>query len=194
MTKAMAIVAMVAAVVGALLLFIVSGPVVPIVVMAVLIAAAIVLFMERQVLFGVVVAVLALLPLLAFTPFEGDGKTFIPRVSWFSGEGSNTGAGLILLLLIPAMLLLVTRRRDLQPTWLTYVGFGMAALVLVLALVIPASEYGSITPVGIIAAIAFLILLWPLSMMLRPAPTTAPPPEEVPPTTSRVRTSKAVRK
>jgi hypothetical protein len=194
MTKPMAIVAMVAAVVGALLLFILSGPVVPILVMAVLIAAAVILFMERQVLFGVVVAILVLVPLLSFTPLEGDGKTFIPRVSWFTGEGSYTGAGLILLLLIPAMLLLVTRRRDLQPTWLTYVGFGMAALVLVLALVIPASDYGSLSAVGIIAAVAFLILLWPLSMMLRPGPVTASPPVEEPPATTRARTSKAVRK
>lgn len=188
MAKVVPILGIVCAVVAALFAGnITPSPALPIIALLLCIAVAVVAFLSRTPLglgAGIVILVLGVLTLAWFTPIQGDGKDIVPNLS-------ELGIKLLSISLLAAVAwILVANRNTLQPTWMPYVGFGLLALAVVLVLVQPGSEFGTFTPVGMLAGLACLLLVWPMVVLLRGDTDTRT--ETVAPVASP--SSKAVRK
>jgi hypothetical protein len=173
MTKALAILGIVGAVLAALFATVFTGEVVPVLVLLFLLTCAVFLFLERSTLttvLGVAVVLLGLSALLYFNPITGaNGRVYMPALpGYFRGAWMVTLAGLA------CIAILLGTRDGIEPAWTGWL--GLAALVVAI-LMVPFVDFALFaTALGIGVAVLVLLALFPLVALLMGGPAEVAPP------------------
>ncbi|HUR62045.1 MAG TPA: hypothetical protein VM286_06745 [Candidatus Thermoplasmatota archaeon] len=192
MSKALAILGIVGAVLAALLAFAVSGDFVPVLVLLFLVVCGVFLLLRRTGLttvMGVVLILLGLSALLYYNPITGkDGAVYLAQLpAYFHGAFMPT------LVLLGCVAILVAARDDVEPAWAGYLGLAAAALAIILVAFVANDQFGNFAnPLGIGVAILALLLLIPLVALVRGPPATVAPVQRT--TTTTATTTRTVRK
>jgi hypothetical protein len=192
MTKALAILGIIGAVLAALLAFAVSGDFVPVLVLLFLVVCGVYLLMSRTgltTILGIVLIVLGLSALLYYNPITGkDGQVYLGQMpSYFHGAYMPT------LVILGVIAVLVASRDNIEPAWAGYLGLAAAVLAIILVAFVANDQFGNFAnPVGIGVAVLALILLIPLIALVRGPPATVAPVQRT--TTTTATTTRTVRK
>lgn len=170
--KALPILGIVVAVLGALTVSILKGDVFPFFVLAAMAVLSFFLFKEGGTLamvLGGLAALDALLALLFYAPLGGKDGNLIPDLPQFFEE-----PWLATLLTFGVAYVLIARR-NAMPAWALYGGLAAAAIRIVVAAMTEKRAWGLVTePLNLVGLILGLLLVGPLVMAMRSAADAKP--------------------